>query len=119
MLLTSQVVRFWVLGGASRLLRFETTNRRRRGGKVGIGRCGPDSQGSGGTGGNLGLVFAGFPAPAFSTALFFPRQLARCRESPHYMGPEPYRDSSFQMFMNHDRATGQRMPEACLTDLPR
>jgi hypothetical protein len=42
---------------------------RRRSGKVGISRFVRDFQGSVGAAGNLLLVFAGFQAPVFSTAL--------------------------------------------------
>jgi hypothetical protein len=122
--LTSQDVRFdshvicpvWVLGGASRPLRFENRNRGRRGGKVGIA-C--DSQGSVGTGGNLLLVFAGSPAPAFSTALFFVAHgFSLGSESSHYVWPKADGYSSIQVFMNCDRSARQRMPEARLPNLP-
>ena len=59
---------FWVW---PLLCRFgQNRSRSRRGGKVGISRLWRDFQGSVGAGGNLLLVFAGFHAPAFSTALF-------------------------------------------------
>src|ERR1035438_4483663 len=47
----------------------QNRSRSRRGGKVGIPRLLRDFQGSVEAGGNLLLVFAGFHAPAFSTAL--------------------------------------------------
>jgi hypothetical protein len=97
MLLTSHVVRsdshvicaVSVLGGANRLFLLHNLNGRRRGGKVEITRCRRDFQGSVGAGGNLLLVFAGFHAPAFPTALFGVRQRCPVRgKAPDYMRPE-------------------------------
>jgi hypothetical protein len=73
---------------------------------VGIARCRRDFQGRVGTGGNLGLVFAGFHAPAFSTALFGVNRFTVRSESSHYMGAESYRYTSIQMFV--DRHGGAR-----------
>src|SRR5690242_3802107 len=80
----------------------QNRSRSRRGGKVGISRLWRDSQGSVGAGGNLLLVFAGFHAPAFSTAL---RRSGRPEIFPvaivpsHHMRPEPDRNRLIQVLM--------------------
>ena len=76
---------------------------------MGIARFVRDSQGRVGSGGNLLLVFAGFHAPTFSTALLFAcYSLSFSVEPSDYMRPESYRDLSVQMFMNRDRGPRQR-----------
>ena len=50
-----------------------------------------------GNGGNLGLVFAGFHIPVFSTALLFLNGFSLRRESSHYIGAEAHRYTSIQM----------------------
>src|SRR5665213_271606 len=114
-------VRFLVLGGASRpVLSLDTRNRGWRSGKVGISRGWRDFQGSVGSGENLPLVFAGFHNSAFSTALggfCFPSS-AVAVEASHHMRAITNRDTTIQMFMNGDRAAGQRMPESGLVYLP-
>src|SRR5713226_1186412 len=99
----------------------QNRSRGRRGGKVGISRFGRDFQGSVGAGGNLLLVFAGFHAPALSTALFggFADQLfARAAIAPHYMRSVADRDGFIQVFMNRDRTSRQAVAESCFVDLP-
>src|SRR6266852_4049176 len=99
----------------------QNRSRGRRGGKVGISRFGRDFQGSVGAGGNLLLVFAGFHAPAFSTALFggFADQLfARAAIAPYYMRSVADRDGFIQAFMNRDRTSRQAVAESCFVDLP-
>src|ERR1700704_1093134 len=99
----------------------QNRSRCRRGGKVGISRLRRDFQGSVGAGENLFLVFAGFHAPAFSTALL------RCRTDqffscaaipPYYMRAEADRDDTVQMLMDHYRASSQAVAESRLVDLP-
>src|SRR5207244_12654199 len=79
-------------------------SRSRRGGKVGISRLWRDFQGSVGAGENLLLVFAGFHAPAFSTALRGrtpARQLfSRAAVSSHHVRTEPDRHGFIQMFVD-------------------
>jgi len=67
------------------------------------------------------LVFAGFHAPAFSTALFsagadqffFP-----VIETSDYMGTEADRDRLIQVLVDGHRAPGEGIPEPRLVDLP-
>ena len=99
----------------------QNKSRSRRGGKVGISRFVRDFQGSVGAGENLLLVFAGFHAPAFSTALFStwvdePFSLAVI--APHHVGTEPDRDVAVQVLVDRYRAPGQRAAEPRLIDLP-
>src|SRR5674476_679816 len=99
----------------------QNRSRSRRGGKVGILRFLRDFQGSVGAGGNLLLVFAGFHAPAFSTALF------GCRADQLFSGgaitsydvrAEADRDGSVQVLVDHYRAPRQAIAKSGLVDLP-
>src|SRR5205085_7495676 len=75
----------------------------RRGGKVGISRFWRDSQGSVGAGGNLLLVFAGFHAPVFSTALFLRREVqlfSPVAVAPHDVGAVADGNGFVQVFVN-------------------
>src|SRR6478609_5802021 len=99
----------------------QNRSRSRRGGKVGISRLRRDFQGSVGAGGNLLLVFAGFHAPAFSTALFgclADQLLARAAIAPHYMRPVTDRDGFIQVFMDRYGTARQAVAESCFVDLP-
>src|ERR1035437_894005 len=96
-------------------------NRRRRGGKVGISRLWRDFQRSVGGGGNLLLVFAGFHAPVFSTALFcdwMDQLFSLTVEATHHVRAEPDRDVAIQVLVDRHRAPRQRIAEPCLIDLP-
>ena len=100
----------------------QNRNRRRRGGKVGISRFVRDFQGSVGAGGNLFLVFAGFHAPAFSTALFgwYTAQLLPAAAiAPHYVRAVADGDGFVQVFVDRYRGSRQCVAESCLVDLPR
>src|SRR5664280_2672955 len=96
----------------------QNRSRSRRGGKVGISRLRRDFQGSVGAGENLLLVFAGFHAPAFSTALFGRRAdqlFSRAAVTPHYVRAVTDRDGFIQVCLLYtspsprDR-TRSRMP---------
>src|SRR5579871_6120285 len=96
----------------------ENSRRRRRGGKVGISRLRRDFQGSVGDGGNLILVFAGFHAPAFSTAFLefclslCPRQFfSRAAVPPHHVWAEADRYGFIQVLVDHHRAPRQGVAE--------
>ena len=97
-------------------------SRSRRGGKGGISRLWRDFQGSVGAGENLPLVFAGFHAPAFSTALFafrFDQRCPRAAIPPHDVRAEADGDCFIQMLVDRHRAACQAVAESRLLDLPR
>ena len=128
-LIHTSYVRFYVLGGVSRLLLFfvfqfgiGTGDGGPRGGKVGISRRLRDFQGSVGSGGNPLLVFTGFHAPVFSTASWFGRAdelRSRPVKPPYDMRSEPDRHRLIQMLVDRDRATSQSVAKGSLVDLPR
>ena len=79
-----------------------------------------DFQGRVEAGENLLLVFAGFHAPAFSTALAVARlrpRLTQLIESAHHVGAVADRDLPIQVFMDGYRASCQRAPKSCFADL--
>ena len=81
-----------------------------------------DFQGSVGSGGNLGLVFAGFHTPAFSTALFrggADQFRSLIVKAPDDMGTVANRDRFVQMFMDRHRAPRQGIAEPRFVDLPQ
>ena len=89
---------------------------------MGISRFGRDFQGSGGAGGNLLLVFTGFHAPAFSTALFWFRADPLCSlavKAPYHVRAEADRDRLVQVFMDRDRTSGQCVTKPRFVDLPQ
>src|SRR3982751_2762976 len=88
-------------------LLFRFAHSRRRSGKVGISRVGRDFQGRVGAGGNLILVFAGFQAPAFSTALL--RLSCPATRAPvgYEVRAVSHGDLSVQMFMHCNGAARQ------------
>ena len=97
------------------------SRRSRRGGKVGISRLWRDFQGSVGAGGNLLLVFAGFHAPAFSTALRWfgvIQFLSAVVKVPHYVWSEADRNRPVQVLMDCYRTSSQSAAEPRLIDLP-
>ena len=97
-------------------------SRRRRGGKVGISRLRRDFQGNVGAGENLLSVFAGFLAPAFSTALFGCRAdqlFSGAAIAPYYGWPVADRNGLVQVLVDRDRAPRQSVAESSLVDLPR
>ena len=99
----------------------QNRSRSRRGGKVEIARFVRDFQGSVGAGENLLLVFPGFHAPAFSTALLgYPADqlFARAAIASHYVRAVADRNRFVQVFVDGDCATRQRAAEARLLDLP-
>ena len=109
---------FWVW---PLLFRRENRSRSRRGGKVGISRFGRDFQGSVGAGENLLLVFHGFHAPAFSTALgvaFTDQRHSLTVEPPHHVGAVTDRNRLIQVLMDRYRAPGQSATEPGLFNLP-
>src|ERR1035441_4015504 len=80
-----------------------------------------DFQGSVEAGGNLLLVFAGFHAPAFSTALLGCRAdqlFSRGAIAAHYVRAVADRDGSIQVFVDRYRASRQAVAESCFVDLP-
>src|ERR1035441_5481601 len=90
----------------------QNRSRSRRGGKVGISRLRRDFQGSVGAGENLLLVFAGFQAPAFSTALFGRRAdqlFSRAAVTPHYVRAVTDRDA---LAKSRSSAPSARAPAA-------
>src|SRR5712692_4611764 len=95
--------------------------RRRRGGKVEISRLVRDFQGSVGAGENLLLVFAGFHAPAFSTALFrvcWDQLVSFPVKTAHHVRPVTDRDRRIQMLVDGYRTPGQSVAKLRLLDLP-
>src|ERR1019366_389423 len=99
----------------------QNRSRSRRGGKVGISRLRRDFQGSVGASGNLLLVFTGFHAPAFSTALFGRRAdqfFSRAAVASYHVRAIADRDGSIQVFADRYRASRQAVAESCLVDLP-
>jgi hypothetical protein len=66
------------------------------------------------------LVFAGFHAPAFSTAFFGLASCGSiCLKTSHDVWPEANGYGSIQMFVDDNRATRQGVPETGLAQLPR
>src|ERR1039458_3288560 len=99
----------------------QNRSRSRRGGKVGISRSWRDFQGSVGARGNLLLVFAGFYAPAFSTALFGWRAdqlFSRAAKTSYDVRAVADRDGSIQVFVDRYRASRPAVAESCFVDLP-
>jgi len=100
---------------------WEGRSRYRRGGKVGISRLLRDFQGSVGAGENLLLVFPGFHAPVFSTALANGRgaEWAAIRIIvPDDVRSEPDRHRFVKMLVDRYRLLGQAVPPPALFDLP-
>ena len=100
---------------------FHPCASRRRGGKVGISRLLRDFQGSVGAGGNLLLVFTGFHAPVFSTALSFDlvgERLTAAVVTANHMGAVPDGHRSLQVLMHRHRLFGQAIPPSAFLDLP-
>ena len=75
-----------------------------------------------GAGENLLSVFAGFLAPAFSTALFGCRAdqlFSGAAIAPYYGWPVADRNGLVQVLVDRDRAPRQSVAESSLVDLPR